>query len=114
MRRVIRRIFSLERLTLLGEIPSPGGVSYVLLLSPDVLAEPLVVVLHHGTLLFGLVDGVAETLVEDQLHRNLAVLERLKPDTDFMPTDCSMLGTAALTAAQKRRATESCRRMEEL
>jgi hypothetical protein len=68
-------------------------------------------VLHHGTLLFGLVDGVAETLVEDRLHRNLAVLERLKPDTDFMPTDCSMLGTAALAAAQKRRATESCRRM---
>jgi hypothetical protein len=49
-----------------------------LLFSPDVPAEPLVVVFHHGALLFGLVDGVAETLVEDQFHRDLAVLERLK------------------------------------
>src|ERR1017187_6067958 len=42
-----------------------------LLFSPDVLAEPLVVVFHHGALLLGLVDRVPETLVEDQLHRDL-------------------------------------------
>ena len=34
------------------------------LLAPDVLGEPLVVVLHHGALLFGLVDGVAEAFVQ--------------------------------------------------
>src|ERR1035438_2754761 len=57
--------------------PGDGPVPAFLLLSPNIFAEPIVVVFHHRALLFGLVDGVAETFVEDQLHRNLAVPQRL-------------------------------------
>ena len=54
-----------------------GRIPEFLLLPPYIFAEPIVVVFHHRALLFGLVDGVAETFVEDQLHRNLAVPQRL-------------------------------------
>src|SRR5260370_39830841 len=47
------------------------------LFSPDVLCEPLVVVFHHRALLLGLVDGMAEAFIEDQLHRNAAIFQSL-------------------------------------
>src|SRR5579883_1884588 len=57
-----------------GRLGRPGLRHF---LSPDVFAEPLVVVLHYRALLLGLVDRVSEAFVEDQLHGNAAVFQCL-------------------------------------
>src|SRR5580698_6345161 len=46
-------------------------------LAPDVFAEPFVVMLDHRALLLRLVDGVPESFIENQLHRNAAIFQRL-------------------------------------
>src|SRR5579883_456737 len=45
--------------------------------APDVLSEPVVVVLHYSPLLFRLVNGMAESLVKDQFYRDSTVLQGL-------------------------------------
>src|SRR5258708_38325415 len=42
------------------------------LFAPDIAAEPLVGVAHHGTLLLGLVDRMPESFIEDQLAGHAA------------------------------------------
>src|SRR5579859_6851639 len=46
-------------------------------IAPDVVVEPVLVLLHHRALLPGLVDGVSETVVDHHLDRHPAVLECL-------------------------------------
>src|SRR5882757_8865495 len=62
---------------LCGNRGSAGPDAILKRLAPDVVLKPVQVLLHHRTLLLRFVDGMPETVVQNHLHRNTLIFERL-------------------------------------